>query len=149
MVKLSRTALMSLLARFLLAGVFLAAGLPKIQDPLAFATAIEGFHLTSGSLTLWIAIILPWLELVIALGLLTPWLKRASATLVAGLLALFIALHASAWLRGLDIHCGCFGESADSPDYHWLILRNLALLIVSFFLICTNKRNKIDSSLST
>lgn len=124
-----------LLARLVLTWVFIRAALPKIQDPLAFAGAIEAFQIVGGPLALWVALILPWLELVVALGLLTPWLKKLSASLISGLLLVFISLHASAWARGLDINCGCFGVSESSPDYLWLILRNLGLFGLAVFVL--------------
>jgi uncharacterized membrane protein YphA (DoxX/SURF4 family) len=142
MVGVNTAPLLALIARLVLAWVFISAGLPKVQDPVAFGVAIDGYRVISGSFTLWVAVMLPWLELIIGVGLLTPWLRRASAGMMTLLLALFIILHASAWIRGLDISCGCFGESADSPDYHWLILRNLALLLATIFILMTSLRNK-------
>ncbi|MFU8847809.1 MAG: MauE/DoxX family redox-associated membrane protein [Opitutales bacterium] len=142
MVGVNTKALLHLLARLVVAGVFISAGLPKVQDPIAFAASIDGFRIVSGSLSLWTAVVLPWLEIIIGIGLLTPWLRRASASLIALLLALFIILHASAWIRGLDINCGCFGESAESPAYLWLILRNLALLLATLFVLSDALRNK-------
>ncbi|WP_158279934.1 MauE/DoxX family redox-associated membrane protein [Coraliomargarita sinensis] len=138
-----------LISRLVLAWVFISAGLPKVQDPVAFSTSIEGYRLISGSPALWTAIILPWLELIIGFGLLTPWLRRASACIMVALLCLFITLHGSAWTRGLDINCGCFGKSTDSPEYHWLILRNLVLLIITIFILrasCRNKRTPKSSN---
>jgi uncharacterized membrane protein YphA (DoxX/SURF4 family) len=124
------TAYLLLIARLLLSGAFLLAALPKIQDPVAFAVAIDGFRVVSGQFTGWVALILPWLELVIGLGLLIPQIRRSSGILIALLLIVFIGLHASAWIRGLDISCGCFGESEaeGAPNYLWLILRNVGLL---------------------
>jgi len=131
-----------LLGRLLLAGTFLLAGLPKIQDPATFAASIEAYRIVSGPAALWAALLLPWLEVIIGIGLLTPWLERASSTIIILLLALFIGLHSSAWMRGLDISCGCFGESGTGLDYHWSILRNLALLAVTAFILRSSLRNK-------
>lgn len=142
MARVDTLPLIRLIARLVLAWVFISAGMPKIQDPVAFAVSIDGFRIIDGSLSAWVALVLPWLELVIGIGLLMPWLRRASACIMAALLAIFITLHASAWIRGLDISCGCFGESADSPDYAWLILRNLALLAIAIFTLTSSIRNK-------
>ncbi|MFO8027772.1 MAG: MauE/DoxX family redox-associated membrane protein [Opitutales bacterium] len=142
MVEINGKAFFALIARLVLAWVFIQAGLPKIQDPVAFAASIEGYRIISGGWAMAAAIVLPWFELIIGLGLITPWLRRASAWSMAFLLGLFIALHISAWARGLNIDCGCFGEDASSPDYHWLILRNLALLIASLFVLHIAQRNK-------
>jgi uncharacterized membrane protein YphA (DoxX/SURF4 family) len=122
-----------LIARLVLSAVFLLAALPKLQDPVAFAAAINGFRIIGGELTLWTALILPWLELVIGIGLLIPQIRKGSGLLITLLLLLFIGFHASAWIRGIDIDCGCFGqnESEATANYLWLIIRNLALLAAS------------------
>jgi putative oxidoreductase len=119
-----------LLARLALAGVFVTAALPKIEDPVAFASSVGAFRIIDSELSAWVALLLPWLELVIGLGILLPAIRRTSSILVGLLLLLFIALHLSAWMRGLDISCGCFGAETGeaSADYRWLILRNLLLL---------------------
>lgn len=120
-----------ILAQLVLAWVFLSAGLPKIQDAGAFASSIEAYRIISGDAVNWLAVLLPWLELVIGIGLLTPWIKQACGLSMAGLLILFMLLHASAWVRGLDISCGCFGKGTAAMNYHWLILRNLGLLFLT------------------
>lgn len=142
MVGVTARGLFALIARLVLAWVFINAGLPKIQDPVAFAASIEAYRVIGGTWALAAATVLPWLELVIGVGLVTPWLRRASAAVMVLLLSLFIALHLSAWARGLNIDCGCFGQSAGSPDYHGLILRNLALLAISLFILRLALRNK-------
>jgi uncharacterized membrane protein YphA (DoxX/SURF4 family) len=125
--------LLLILLRLVLAWVFIRAGLPKIEDPVAFAVSIEGYRVIGGALVLWTATALPWLELVIGIGILIPWIRRASGLTMGALLCAFIGLHASAWARGLDISCGCFGEGDNAEDYHLLILRNLALLAAVIF----------------
>jgi uncharacterized membrane protein YphA (DoxX/SURF4 family) len=142
MVGINARRFFGLIARLVLASVFISAALPKLKDPVAFAAAIDAYRTISGSWAMAAATVLPWLELIIAVGLLTPWLRRASAWIMALLLGLFIALHLSAWARGLNIDCGCFGESGSSPDYHWLILRNLALLLATVFILRIAQRNK-------
>ncbi|MEM7790883.1 MAG: MauE/DoxX family redox-associated membrane protein [Verrucomicrobiota bacterium] len=128
--------IISLIARLVLVGVFVTAALPKIQDPVAFGQSIVAYRLIEGDLVAWTALALPWLELVCALGLLTPWIRKASATWIATLLIVFITLHVSAWARGLDIDCGCFGASDENgTNYSLSILRNVALLAAVSFLI--------------
>ena len=118
-----------LLARLAAAGVFVIAALPKIQNPGEFADAVAAYRVIGPELSRWVALVLPWLELVLGIGLLLPWLRRASAVGLALLLLLFIGLHAAAWARGLDLACGCFGADADANTgaYLFWILRNLAL----------------------
>lgn len=132
-----------LIARLVLSAAFLLAALPKIQDPVAFAASVEGFRVVSGQTAVWVALLLPWLELVIGIGLLIPPIRRGSGLLVALLLIVFIGLHASAWMRGLDINCGCFGQSeGDTPvNYLWLILRNAALLAAAVAVLARDWRD--------
>jgi len=40
----------------------------------------------------------------------------------------FIAALIAAWIRGLDITCGCFG-GADKGRYAWWLTRDVALLV--------------------
>ncbi|MEO0508945.1 MAG: MauE/DoxX family redox-associated membrane protein [Verrucomicrobiota bacterium] len=142
MVQVNAIGLFALVARLVLAWVFIRAGLPKVQDPVAFAASIDNYRIVEGSLSLWVALVLPWLEVVIGIGLLTPWLRQASGWAITALLGLFIGLHTSAWARGLDIDCGCFGESNETIGYHWLILRNSLLLLVAIFILLRDSRNK-------
>ena len=119
-----------LIGRLVVSAAFILAALPKIQDTAAFAVSVQGYRIVTANLAMWIALALPWLELVTGFGLLIPQIRRGSALVIALLLIAFIALHASAWARGLDINCGCFSahESDKSPNYLWPILRNIGLL---------------------
>ena len=147
---ISKQSLFVLIARLVLAGAFVMAALPKIQDPVAFATSVNAFRVIDSGLSGWVALLLPWLELVIGLGILLPTIRRASGALIALLLLLFIALHTSAWMRGLDISCGCFGaETGESTtDYRWLILRNLLLLGATILVLRQDRRNIHESQAS-
>ncbi|MFT5837337.1 MAG: putative oxidoreductase [Candidatus Azotimanducaceae bacterium] len=143
MAKINTRAYLLLIARLVVSGIFLLAALPKIQDPVAFAASVEGFRVVGGALTAWVALILPWLELVIGFGLLIPQIRRRSGILIAILLIAFIGLHISAWMRGLDISCGCFGENEAStaPNYPWLIFRNVGLLAACICVVIRDWRN--------
>lgn len=134
MMQVNRSGLVLLVVRLSVAATFVMAALPKLQDPTTFSEAILGYQLIGRNAALWIAITLPWLELVGGIGLITQQVRRASAIILGGLLLVFIALHLSAWSRGLDISCGCFDlHSEATTDYTWPILRNLALLA---FTVC-------------
>jgi putative oxidoreductase len=115
--------------RLILAGVFLWAGLLKLADPRAFAVDVRSFHLVSDPWVAWIALGLPWLEIFASLALMAaPW-RLAGATALGGMLLIFLGGILSAWARGLDISCGCFGAmGTGKSNYAFLIARNLALL---------------------
>jgi len=129
MTKINSSGLILLIARLAVAATFLMASLPKLQAPLEFAESVSAFQLIGPVASLWVAITLPWLELISGIGLVIPQIRRSSAFIISLLLLLFIGLHVSAWNRGLDISCGCFGAHEDlTADYTWPILRNVILL---------------------
>jgi uncharacterized membrane protein YphA (DoxX/SURF4 family) len=134
-----------LLGRLIVSVAFILAALPKIQDPAAFAISVEGYRVVTANLAMWIALVLPWLELVTGFGLLIPQIRRGSNLIITLLLIVFIALHASAWARGLDINCGCFNahESEKKPDYLWLILRNIGLLTACIFVLIRDWQHRV------
>ena len=130
-----------LLVRLVLVAAFLLAAIPKIQDPVAFAISVESYRVLTGQAVLWVALILPWLELVIGFGLLIPKMRRASSLLIMLLLFIFVGLHTSAWIRGLDIDCGCYAIESVSSNYFLLISRNCALIIAAIFVFNRDWRN--------
>ena len=92
--------------RMIIALIFMWAGVVKILDPDSFAIILEAFDLFPYTWTMPIAVGLPVLEILAAIGLLFD--VRGSLSAIAGLLVLFLAiLGYGVWL-GLDIDCGCF-----------------------------------------
>jgi uncharacterized membrane protein YphA (DoxX/SURF4 family) len=130
-----------LLVRLVLVAAFLLAAIPKIKDPVGFAGSVESYRILTGQAVLWVALVLPWLELLIGFGLLVPRMRRASSLLIILLLFIFIGLHASAWIRGLDIDCGCYAIESVSSNYFLLISRNCALIIAAVFVLTRDWRN--------
>lgn len=116
-----------LFGRLGLGGLFVYASLQKILDPSAFATDIGHFRLLPHPLVLLLALYLPWVELVAGLALLCRWRERGALLLIALQCVVFFVALVSAWSRGLDINCGCFGHSTDASDLPLAIARSLAL----------------------
>jgi putative oxidoreductase len=101
-----------LVARLILAGVFISAGLLKVADPSLFASDIAHFHLLPYPAALAVSLYLPWLEIVAGVAVITGRF-RAGALLILGILCVgFCAAIGSALVRGLDIECGCFGHGS-------------------------------------
>lgn len=115
-----------------LAGVFIAAALPKIANPDKFALAVYQYRLLPAALVNGVAIYLPWLEIACAAALVVmPSARRGTLLLVAGMLAAFTLAIALVVLRGQSIPCGCFG--GENPmSAGWLALaRNAGLLALA------------------
>jgi uncharacterized membrane protein YphA (DoxX/SURF4 family) len=123
------------IASVILAGVFATAALPKINNVAKFALNIDQYQiLPSAGVTL-LALCLPWLELVVGLGLLIPQVQKTSRRLCAALLLLFTAVHISALLRGLDIQCACFSEESSGSSVGEALVRNIGLLALSIAIL--------------
>ena len=54
------------------------------------------------------AIVLPWVELLCGLLLLAGFWSQTALLIVTGLLVGFVIATGQAWVRGIDIACGCF-----------------------------------------
>ena len=89
-----------------LAGIFIYAGLIKLLDPRAFAHAIAQYDMIPEALLPLVAVGLPVLELLAAVGLIFE--VRGSLTIIAILLLIFLVILGYAVWNQLDIDCGCF-----------------------------------------
>lgn len=122
-----------LTARLFLGGVFLYACADKILNPADFARAVYNYQILPDDLINLTALILPWLELVLGLCLVSGfWLPGAVLWSNALLWTFFLSLVFNL-MRGLDVHCGCFSSApapAGSAPMAWYLVRD------SFFLLC-------------
>ena len=119
------------LARLAVAGVFLGACLAKISDPESFALAVHRYRLLPGFAVNVVAIILPWIELICGVALLTaPRRGRAAAAfLLLGMLIVFTGAISLNLVRGIEASCGCFTTRADAAvSDGWNLLRNASLI---------------------
>jgi len=116
--------------RLLAGGVFIWAGLLKIFDPLGFAQNIANYRVFPQGISFFLALFLPWLEVICGIFLVVGIFRGASSLLLSGLLSVFLVLIILTILRGIDIDCGCFGSIGRKIDYN-LILMDSVLLFFS------------------
>lgn len=118
-----------LLCRIALTGVFLAAALPKIADPLAFAEAVYRYQILPYALVNLVALFLPWMELIAAVALWWPRFRPAAGLSLGVMLAVFTVAIAVNLARGVDMTCGCFSVDKDAERMSgWNLARNAALI---------------------
>lgn len=96
-----------LIMRLLIGIIFIYASYEKIINPAKFARDIANYHVVPYGLENTVAIVLPWLELFIGIGIIIGVLVNANVLIAGGLLALFILMISQAILRGFNIDCGC------------------------------------------
>ena len=125
-----------LLARVLLALIFIFSGLAKLIDPAGSRKAMRDFGVPA-----WLAppfaILLPLAELVLAGMLIFPVSAWWGALVALALLILFTGAVAYQLARGRTPGCNCFGQVSSKPIGGDTLVRNfiflaLAGLIVGF-----------------
>jgi len=93
--------------------VFIYASIDKISDPLGFSDNVDNYHATPVYLNNLIALIVPWMELIVGLRLIFGKFIQGASLLSAVLMIVFIVLIGQALFRGIDLHCGCFKTATD------------------------------------
>jgi putative oxidoreductase len=118
----------TLVVRLGLGCLFLWSSLPKIRQPYDFLSSVYNYELAGPKLGMLTAMTLPWLELLVGICLVGGIFVTGALLASIGMAAMFTFVLASALYRGLDISCGCFGDSAEVISYSTLIRACLILL---------------------
>jgi uncharacterized membrane protein YphA (DoxX/SURF4 family) len=129
---------LGLLARLVVAGFLITAGYLKFSDPAGNVRAVRAYRLLPEAVVPTVGHALPTIELILGFLLLLGLFTRYVAG-IAGLFFLaFIIGISSAWARGLEINCGCFGSGGVPADpqrqYALDIARDLGLLALCVWL---------------
>jgi len=112
----------------LIGGLFVYAGAVKIIDPVEFARDIDNYKMLPWQPSVWLALYLPWLEILCGLALITRILFRGAVFIVTGLMIVFIVASIVAKARGLDVSCGCFGHASQHLNFTWHLVLDFLLL---------------------
>jgi uncharacterized membrane protein YphA (DoxX/SURF4 family) len=121
-----------------LGAVFVAAAIPKIADPPAFAHMIYNYRLMPGGLVNALALVMPWIELVVGILLIAGVWKREAALVAAAVLLVFLGAIGWNLARGHAVDCGCFdvrsaGKTPEQllTEMKWVLLRDVGLLLLA------------------
>ncbi len=126
--------LVLLLARLLLAVVFIVAGLAKLADRAGSRQALIDFGVPA-RLAPVLGILLPLAELAVAVALIpTAWAWWGALGALA-LLLLFAAAIGYNLARGRTPDCHCFGQLHSAPVGWSTLVRNLVLAVVAGFVV--------------
>lgn len=128
--------LLDLILRLILGAIFLVSGIAKLADPRSFAVIIEAYGILPELLVMPVALALPALEIVAAVGLILN--RRGSLELMTLLMVIFMAVLAYGLYLGLDVDCGCFGpEDPEAKAFHGLrsaLYRDVVIMFGIFYL---------------
>jgi len=94
------------------AGLLLtASAFGHLSNNYYFLSTIYSYQIVSVTLGYWIAIFLPFFQMIIAVILSLRRDMTITYILAAALFIIFTSAQWSAWIRNLDIPCGCFGTT--------------------------------------
>ena len=138
----------ALVARLILGGVFIYASMDKIIHPAAFAEAVFNYQILPSQLINLTALILPWLELIMGVMLLSGIWTSGAVLGVNLLMITFLGALIFNAARGMNISCGCFStETTSSGLSWWVVLRDVFFFSLSgYLLFVTNQVDRLKKS---
>ncbi|MCP4689189.1 MAG: DoxX family membrane protein [Desulfobacterales bacterium] len=112
---------LALILRLYIAGLFIYAGMYKINYTAEFAETIATYRMAPYWSVNFIAVVMPWTELICGI-LLACGVRVRSAIVVAGaLLVMFTIGIVVNLIRDSPISCGCFQTLGDAISWRTLI----------------------------
>ena len=141
-IKHRRSNILCRIVDFIVAGIFLYAGVLKVLDPAQFAHDINNYRILPWTLSVALAFYLPWLEILCGLGLIFRFLYRGALSILTALIVVFTLATIAAKVRGLDITCGCFGHASQHWSLPAHLATNLAILAALLVLGFSNRSAK-------
>ncbi len=128
---------------FIVAGIFIYAGVLKVLDPVQFANDIDNYKILPWPISVALAFYLPWLEIFCGLALVVRLLYRGALSVLAALTVVFTLATVAAKARGLDITCGCFGHASQHWSFPAHLATNLGILAALLVLWISNRSAKV------
>jgi hypothetical protein len=108
--------------------VFAASAVPKLRHPRGFALAVLEYRVLPAGLGRLYARLVPPLEFLLAVLLITGTAVRSAAVATGALLLSFILAVAINVARGRDLDCHCFGKAVRRAIGPRLLVQDAALL---------------------
>lgn len=132
-----RLYVVALIACFVLGSVFIAAAVVKILHPADFAKNVYNYQAIPDLYVNPVAVFVPWLELVVGVGLIfLPRYRLASAWMSLWLLLFFTILIIVTVLRGIDITCGCFSVDPEAGKVGWRkVAENFGFIVLALIAV--------------
>lgn len=112
--------------------MFLISALPKIRQPYDFLGDVYGYEIVGPKLGMFVAMTMPWAELLVGICLLGSIFIGGALLISAGMGVMFTFVLSWAVYRGLDISCGCFGAGTSQIGYG-TIIRAVVITVLSIF----------------
>jgi uncharacterized membrane protein YphA (DoxX/SURF4 family) len=122
---------LTLATRLALGGMFIFAGAAKLGQLAEFATLVEAYRILPHSLAQIYGFTIPGVEVAVGIFLVAGLFLRLSASVSILATISFIIAKSVALSRGMNLTCGCFGETAVMLSSQTLAL-DFVLLALGF-----------------
>lgn len=133
--------------RILLGVLLIIAAKDKLLKPIDFAQMVTNYRipiLLSPDFCRWIGIWLPYVEIMVGIFLIAGIWLDAAVIINAILMIIFTTLVTQAFIRGLDISCGCFSVEEGEPSIGiGKIIENIFLTCLSIWLVWLTFKNQL------
>ncbi|WP_062136259.1 MauE/DoxX family redox-associated membrane protein [Demequina aestuarii] len=130
---------LSLVVRLSMAGILIAAALPKLVDIPQSIRAVRAYELLPESVVPFVGTMLPFVELALAALFLVGAFARLASVVWLLMMAAFLTGVIWAWSTGLTIDCGCFGGGgevdASATNYPTHVLERLGFIALGTYLV--------------
>jgi uncharacterized membrane protein YphA (DoxX/SURF4 family) len=125
-------AVLVLIARALLGGLFLVAGVFKAHDGIAAtASSIAAYRLLPAVVVAPLGLILPYFEIGLGGYLIAGLFTRTAGWIAALQLVVFAIAVGSLVVRHIPASCGCFGSADTMPPSWGHVAADIALALVA------------------
>ena len=129
---------LSMIVRLAMAGILIAAAIPKFADLGQSVRAVRAYRLLPEAVVPAVGNALPFFELVLAAVLIFGIFTRFAAFTWLLMMAGFLVGVIWVWAKGYSIDCGCFGGggvvAADETNYPLHLMERLGFIAMGVFL---------------
>lgn len=141
-IKTIKSPCVELILRFFIGVIFIYASIHKIVYPAQFAKIVYGYALFPPITINLIAIIVPYLELIMGSALILGIYTRAAAIISASLLFSFIIIISINMIRGHEFDCGCFTDNSKYLPHStsMLLIRDIICFIIAIYITFYRKK---------
>lgn len=135
-----------LVVRILVGGIFLWGSIHKLRFPYEFLDTVYAYETVGAKGTMILAMVLPWLELMVGLLLLAGAVLGGALLTSMLLLTTFVIAQCSVIYRGLEISCGCFSADGGATVTYMTVVRTGALLaatVIGYMVVVGTKPSPV------
>lgn len=117
--------------RVIIGGVFVYSSIGKLFSPEEFAKIIYNYDFLPLFLVNIFAITLPYVQFITGVLLIVGVFKKGNSAILIFMIVVFLIALIQAYIRGLDINCGCFSLDTEGSknDIMQRIVEDVILLI--------------------